>query len=60
MEEEYIVNDGQADNLWRSVKKTLKCAKGREGSVTRCEGCTDDHDTSQKLGPKEYRKTVNC
>ena len=54
------MNDGQADNLWGSVKKALKCAKGREGSVTRCEGCTDDHDTSQKLGPEEYGKTVSC
>ena len=59
MEEEQIVDHTEANDLWCSGEETLKCSKCSEASVIWHEGCNENHDRTQDLGPEEDGKTKN-
>lgn len=53
LEEEKVVDDAKADDLWGGAEETLKSTAGGKSSVARCVGGADAADEAEELGPEE-------
>ena len=57
MEEEHVMDYGEADDLRGSVKEALEGSTCCESSVGWRLRCSDDNNAGENLGPKENRQS---
>jgi hypothetical protein len=58
MEEEHVMDHGQADNLRRSAEESLERSASREAGIVFGVSCANGANESEELRPKENREAV--